>query len=215
MALLLQRVDNYVNIKESDRKALLEEKDRLVSQLKLIRANKGKRLMKEAAKALADDVFQERTKIIHRNNVHQILQIARICVLKCRFILARAVTIDLDRKSRPSGDDSNTLGTKAITQNSLVKRIESDSGPEGFAKFKSRLDLGKTKKKMFDNFNTCLETDFIFSFISEADRPANGVVSLEDIISKEIDAEVFSGRQPKEENKKKKFSDLNDFRHLV
>ena len=215
MALLLQRVDNYVNIKESDRKALLEEKDRLVSQLKLIRANKGKRLMKEAAKALADDVFQERTKIIHRNNVHQILQIARICVLKCRFILARAVTIDLDRKSRPSGDDSNTLGTKAITQNSLVKRIESDSGPEGFATFKSRLDLGKTKKKMFDNFNTCLETDFIFSFISEADRPANGVVSLEDIISKEINAEVFSGRQPKEENKKKKFSDLNDFRHLV
>jgi hypothetical protein len=59
---------------------------------------------------------------------------------------------------------------------------------------------------------TCKETDFIFSFINEGNQyqSQSTVASLEEIIDKELDEEMFSDHGNKKPSLKKKFSDLED-----
>lgn len=95
MNLILERVGNYIASKESDRELLRKEKEQLLRKLKIIRSNKNQALMREAAKALAGQVFLDQVQLIHQENTFRVFTMAKVCVMKACFILARSVTLDL------------------------------------------------------------------------------------------------------------------------
>jgi hypothetical protein len=132
---ILKRVDNYINTKESDRKALQKEKEQILIKLKKIRANKGKMLMKEAARVLGFEIFVEQTRLLHEENIHFIMQIAKICVLKCSFIFARAVTIDFDKQIEPEVVQNNYTNKENLQSDNTI----------GFMSFRSKFIILRFK----------------------------------------------------------------------
>lgn len=93
--LILERVGNFIVSQDSDRQILQKEKEQLMQKLKIIRSNKEEALMREAAKALAAEVFSEQVHLIHQENTFRVFTMSRVCVLKACFVVARSVTLDL------------------------------------------------------------------------------------------------------------------------
>ena len=129
LSVILKRVDNYIDNKESDRKVLQKEKEQLMKKLKIIRANKGKALMKEAAKSLARDVFISQTQLLHQENSFQIFQIAKVCIMKTNFLFARSVTLDMQQKNQNQQSEKHT-------DKSTKSHVDRDQF--GFVSFRSK-----------------------------------------------------------------------------
>lgn len=105
LGLILRRVEHYISTQEADRQVLRREKERLLQRLRQMRSNKQQALMREAARALAGDVFLAEVQLLHQENAFQVRKAARVCAMKTAFVVARAATLDLHPQT-PRGSAS-------------------------------------------------------------------------------------------------------------